>query len=292
MPYLYLVSAVVLMTILNLFGAGFNKKHEGEANVRPLYNMMLCIAGSVTWGIIFLCSFSFEWSVLPYSLMFGVCYAAITASLIKALSEGPTLLTLLIQQLSLVGVSVWGFIFWGAWVPKLAPFVLTGFLLVVISLVLCLYSGEKSDKKITWKWLGYVAIMFVVTAGSSIVQRSQQNKFNGQYGSMFMFFGLLVALMISTVVFLAGEKPDVKRLVKTSWFYPFGAGASSALGNLFVVLLASTTMSTNLIYPTLGVACLALTSIASIYLFKEKLAWWQWVGVVIGTVAVLLLSIS
>ena len=134
--------------------------------------------------------------------------------------------------------------------------------------------------------------MFVVTAGSSIVQRSQQNKFNGQYGSMFMFFGLLVALMISTVVFLAGEKPDVKRLVKTSWFYPFGAGASSALGNLFVVLLASTTMSTNLIYPTLGVACLALTSIASIYLFKEKLAWWQWVGVVIGTIAVLLLSIS
>ena len=54
MPYLYLVSAVVLMTILNLFGAGFNKKHEGEANVRPLYNMMLCIACSVTWGIIFL----------------------------------------------------------------------------------------------------------------------------------------------------------------------------------------------------------------------------------------------
>ena len=292
MPYLYLISAVVLMTILNLFGAGFNKKQTGEENVTPLYNMMLCGASCLTWGIIYIFKFSFDVKVLPYSLMFGVCYAGIAISLIKALAEGPTLLTTLIQQLSLIGVSIWGFLFWGTWDADKAPLTLTGLALVVVSLVLCLYSGEKSDKKASWKWLIYVAIMFAVTAGCSIVQKAEQIAFDGEHGAMFMFFGVLLAAMICFVVFLIGEKPNIRKMVKTSWYYPLGAGASSALGNLFVILLATTVLSPNLIYPTLGVGCLALTSIVSIFLFKEKLTWWQWVGAVVGTVAVVLLSIA
>ena len=291
MPYIYLVSAVVLMSILNIFGAGFNRKQTGKENVIPFYNFLLCSAASVTWGIIYLFDFSFDARVLVYSLIFGVCYAAIAITSIKALAEGPTLLTTLLQQLSLLGTTVWGFAFWGTWDANKAPLVLTGLALVVVSLVLSLYSGEKSGKKITVKWLAYASVMFVVTASCSIVQKAEQIAFDGQHGSMLMFFGVVLAALICLGYFFLTEKPDVRKMLKTSWYFPLGAGTSSALGNLFVVLMA-TKLSSNLVYPTLAVGCLALTSVGAVLLFKEKLAWWQWLGVAIGAVAVALLSIG
>jgi drug/metabolite transporter (DMT)-like permease len=291
MPYLYLVSAVVLMSILNILGAGFNRTQTGKGNVTPLYNLLLVGAAFCTWAVIYAFDFSFEVKVLPYSILFGVCYAGIAISLIKALGAGPTLLTSLLQQLSLIGVSVWGFAFWGTWDAEKAPLVLTGLALVVVSLVLSLYSGEKSDKKVTWKWIGYAAVMFVVTAGCSIVQKAQQIAFDGKHGAMLMFFGVLVAVLLCFVNFLIGEKPNVRQTVKIALPYSVGAGTSSALGNLFVILLATSRLSPNLIYPTLAVGCLAVTSIACVVLFKEKFAWWQWIGVFVGAVAVALLSI-
>ena len=291
MPYLYLVSAVVLMSMLNIFGAGFNRKQVGKENVLPFYNFLLCSAGCVTWGVIYLFDFSFDPSVLVYSLIFGVCYAGIAITSIKALAEGPTLLTTLLQQLSLIGVTVWGFAFWGTWDAKRAPLVLTGLALVVVSLILSLYSGEKSGKKITLKWLAYASVMFVVTASSSIVQKAQQIAFDGEHGAMLMFFGVMIAAVICFVNFLLCEKPNIRAGFKGAWHYPLGAGISSALGNLFVVLMA-TKLSSNLVYPTLAVGCLALTSLGAVVLFKEKLAWWQWIGVAVGAVAVALLSIT
>ena len=293
MPYVYLVSAVVLMSILNIFGAGFNRTESGkEKNVTPFYNFLLCSAACITWGVIYLCDFSFEPAVLVYSVIFGVCYAGIAITSIKALAEGPTLLTTLLQQLSLIGVTVWGFAFWNTWDIKRAPLVLTGLALVVVSLVLSLYSGEKSGKKITLKWLAYASVMFVVTASCSIVQKAQQIAFNEQHGAMLMFFGVLLAALICLVYFLLTEKPNTRKMIKTAWYYPLGAGMSSSLGNLFVILMAATPLSPNLIYPTLAVGCLALTSVGAVVLFKEKLAWWQWIGVAIGAVAVALLSIT
>ena len=291
MPYLYLVSAVVLMSMLNIFGAGFNRRQVGKENVLPFYNFLLCGAGCATWGVIYLFDFSFDPSVLVYSLIFGVCYAGIAITSIKALAEGPTLLTTLLQQLSLIGVTVWGFAFWGTWDAKRAPLVLTGLALVVVSLILSLYSGEKSGKKITLKWLAYASVMFVVTASSSIVQKAQQIAFDGEHGAMLMFFGVMIAAVICFVNFLLCEKPNIRADFKGAWHYPLGAGISSALGNLFVVLMA-TRLSSNLVYPTLAVGCLALTSLGAVVLFKEKLAWWQWIGVAVGAVAVALLSIT
>jgi multidrug transporter EmrE-like cation transporter len=41
----------------------------------------------------------------------------------------------------------------------------------------------------------------------------------------------------------------------------------------------------------IAVGGLAVTSIFSLVAFKEKLHWWQWVGVAVGAVAVALLSL-
>ena len=63
------------------------------------------------------------------------------------------------------------------------------------------------------------------------------------------------------------------------------------LRNLFVIFLATSPISPSVIYPVIAVGGLSVSSIFSLVVFKEKLYWWQWLGILVGAVAVVLLSI-
>jgi drug/metabolite transporter (DMT)-like permease len=294
MPYLYLVGALLCLSTLSIFGTAYNRKNAGRKGITALYNLLLCASACVTWGVIYAFDFSFDAKALLYSLGFGVCYAVVMISLIKALSKGPIALTSLIVQLSLIGTTIWGFMFWNSWDKSKALLVISGLLLVVISLTLCLFNGsdKKHGARFSWKWLFFAILSFIANAGCSIFQKSEQIALNGKHGSMFMFFSVLLATIICGVYFIFSKKHSVKEVVKSAGIFPLLAGVGSALGNMFVVLLASTPLSPNVIYPTVAVGCLVINSIASAFVFKEKLAWWQWVGILVGAVAVTLLSIS
>ena len=45
------------------------------------------------------------------------------------------------------------------------------------------------------------------------------------------------------------------------------------------------------VYPVLSIGSLMVTTFFSVFIFKEKMRWWQWIGVVVGATAVGLLSI-
>ncbi|MBQ7381068.1 MAG: hypothetical protein IJW69_03190, partial [Clostridia bacterium] len=61
--------------------------------------------------------------------------------------------------------------------------------------------------------------------------------------------------------------------------------------NLLVMTLATMPISPSIVYPAIAVGALAITSIFSFLVLKEKMKWWQWLGIAIGAVAVGLLSI-
>ena len=80
-------------------------------------------------------------------------------------------------------------------------------------------------------------------------------------------------------------------MLKDSCIYPIVEGICNVLLNLFVILLASTILSPSMVYPIIGVGGLMIVTLVSIFAFKERLRWWQWLGVVIGAMATALLSI-
>ena len=90
---------------------------------------------------------------------------------------------------------------------------------------------------------------------------------------------------------MKSERSDSKMILKKSWFFPVLAGGLNGILNLLVILLATSTLSPSLIYPVIGVGSLGVTTIFSTVIFKEKMHWWQWVGVAVGAIAVVLLSI-
>ena len=131
----------------------------------------------------------------------------------------------------------------------------------------------------------------VGNAGCSITQRTQQIHFNGQYGNFLMMLATAISVIICLADYLKSDKIDSVKILKKSWYIPTFAGGFNGILNLCVILLATSTLSVSLIYPVISIGSLMLTTIFSAIVFKEKMFWWQWLGVVIGMIAVGILSV-
>lgn len=289
MPYLYLIGAVVFAASESIMGAHYNKKNEGLKDSSSLYSLLCMCSVFVFWAILFCLDLTFDWFVVLYALGFAGFYTLCNVCLIRALKAGPITLTSLFMQLSLVGTTIWGFLFWHT---KFTILIAFGLVLVVVAIWLCLYQGKAQEEKgkISAKWLIYALLAFIANAGCSILQRTQQIRYDGKYGNFLMLIATGVSVVICLIAYFKSNRADSKIIVKRSWYIPVAAGGMNGLLNLLVILLATSTLSPSLIYPVIGVGSLAVTTIFSALIFKEKMRWWQWVGVAVGAIAVALLS--
>ena len=234
MPYLYLVLSVFMVASTSVFGKIFNRQNDGRRDTSTFYNFLLMISVFLSWGILYVTDLSFDAGVLLYSALFAICYLTCNVGIINALKYGPTAITSLLINLSLIVTTVWGFLFWDA---EISLTVIAGLVLVVLSIILCLYSKEKDEKGFSLKWLLYVTLAFFGNAGCSIVQRTQQVEYNGQHGNMLMFFGCLCSFFVCLGMYLKGKRCRLGEVDRVSLAFPFFGGCSSALLNLFILLM-------------------------------------------------------
>ena len=289
MPYFYLACAVCCATGTNVFGAYHNHKNDSKTDSTAQYNLLLAISSFLCWMVMFCFDCEFKASILPYSIGFSLFYTLCNVAYIKALKVGPASLTSLFASMALLGVTVWGFIFWDAPVETIG---IIGIVLTAISIFLCLYEGKNAEEKsFSFKWLFWAAMSFLGNAGCTIVQRTQQMAYDGKYGSGLMMYALLFSVLINLALWLKGDTSDGKRMLKKFGVFPLGAGMTNFGQNIFIILLASTTLSPGIIYPVVGVGVLMLTTLFTVVVLKEKLKLWQWFGLIVGMTAILLLSL-
>jgi drug/metabolite transporter (DMT)-like permease len=110
---------------------------------------------------------------------------------------------------------------------------------------------------------------------------------------MMMVFATLIAAFLGFFLYLRSDKRDTKAILRPSWFFPVLAGACNALLNLFIILLGTSLplLSSSLVFPVVSVGGLAVVMLFSLFVFREKLKWWQWLGIAVGAVATVLLSL-
>ena len=287
MPYLYLISSIFLNASSSIICAFYNRKNKEKQNASPFYTLLLLSSVFVCWVILFLLDGSINLKVIPYALLFSIGYISAVVGLVYALKTGPVLLTSLILQLSLIGTTIWGFFFWNA---KFTLLVGVGLVLVVVSLWLCLYTGKKEERKLNLKWIFWVLILFLGNSCCTIVQKTQQMDFNGRYGNFMMMVATGVGVILTAFLYLRGDRSQEETLLKKAWVFPVLSGVLNAIQNLLVIVLATTSLSPSLIYPVLSIGGLMIVTMFSAFVFKEKMQWWQWIGVALGGIAIVLLS--
>ena len=266
----------------------YRTRTEGCADANSLYNFLVPASAALGWLIVFLIDPSFDLRVLPFSLAYGAGYTCFTLGMLGALKNGPTSVTALVKQLALVGVSVWGFVFWETPVTVIA---IVGLCLIVLSLVLCLLKPEEGTDHHLGKWAFYAILITVGNAGCSIVQRYQQMALDYQHKNVFMLLGVTISALVCLFIGLRGERKDWKKAFRRGWYGPCMAGGSSALANVFVLLLIKRQMSSTVIYPGIAVGGLILTTLISFFFFRERLRPLARIGLVVGAVALVLLNL-
>ena len=289
MEYLYLIGSVFFTSSNSICGAFYNRRNADENNSAALYSFLKLVVVFVLWAVMFACNSEFNADVIIYSVMFAACYTMCNVFLIIALKTGPVALTSLLMQLSLIAVSVWGFFFWDSSFTVLTAI---GLLLVAVALFLCLYKKKTDEEhKINFKWLLFAIAAFIGNAGCSIIQKTQQMKFDGKYGGELMMIACGVSAAFCLFFWLSKTHEQSLKMIKSSGIFPLIAGVCNFLLNLFVIILATSTLSPSLIYPVIAVGGLAVTTFFSAFVFKEKMSFTQWLGVAVGAIAVGILSI-
>lgn len=290
MPYIYLILSVLCMASTSVLGGYYNKRTQTNKGTTPIFNLVSMVATLICWLVFFAINFTFNWSVLLYSLFFGVSFAVCSICTICALKCGSVALTSLFMQASLIGVTIWGLFLWNA---KFTLLVAIGLVLLIIGITFCILDkgdGVKKSKGISIKWLFFAFTMFISNAACSILQREQQIKYDGQHGGLLMVGATIISTLVCFAVYWKSDRSQSKVILKRNWLFPTMAGVGNFFLNFFVILLATSNLSSSLIYPVLAVCGLLVTTLFSLFAFKEKLKWWQWVGFVLGTVAVVLLN--
>ena len=289
MTYFYLFLAMTFSAFITIGGRLYNAKNADRDNISTLYNLLYAVFAAAGWLVLWLTDFSFDVRVLPYAILYSVGFTCFTIGMLGALKTGSTSITALVKQLALVGVSIWGFVFWDT------PFTLLsgiGLVLIVLSLVLCLVTKDKQKQDGNLrKWTFYAALITIGNAGCSIIQRYQQSIFAYQHKNMFMFFGVFFASIVCFLLSTKEKKDNWRNTFRTSWFCPALAGISSVLSNIFILLLVKHQMSPAIMYPGIAVGGLMLTILISLLCFQEKLRRLQWWGLVIGAIALVLLNL-
>ena len=105
-----------------------------------------------------------------------------------------------------------------------------------------------------------------------------------------MILALAIVAVGLALLSLLTEREVMKSSFKKGWIQMITCGGFNGLCNL-LVMLCSVSMSASVMFPIISAGSIILTALISILFYKEKLTKMQYVGFVLGIIAIVLLNI-
>ena len=136
-----------------------------------------------------------------------------------------------------------------------------------------------------------MTIFAILTAGLyGILQRQQQVEFNSSLNNEFMIVVLAVSAITLFIIGVIKDGKDLKDIFKHGFFYAAGGGLSNGLTN-FLTLYVYTLVPISFAAPMKTGIQILLSFVIARLIFKEKYSKRQYLGVALGTIALVLFNI-
>lgn len=277
-----LVAVILGRSGQNILKKAYTKK-TGESGV--FLSSTIVSISALIFFVVTSNEFNFKWSIVPYSIAFALSYAAATSFNVFAISCGSLSLSSLISSYSLLMPTLYGLFFLK---DPIGKWFLFGLILLIISLALINKKDENAG--ISFKWLVFVAIAFAGNGICSTVQMVQQRVFDGNYKNEFMIIALVIVAVTMSLITVIRERENIAINFKLGWHFSIMCGLLNGLSNLLVMFLANS-MSTAILYPLISAGGLIVTYIVSRFFYKEELTRSQFVGFLLGILAVVFLNV-
>lgn len=290
MNYFLIFITMTACLVFELLKKAYTKKSGSNTFYQYFFvNAMSLVA------LIVLCCFGFEKTssfTVWLGLAFGLATFIQTAVYLSAVKCGPLSFTSIITAFSTVIPVLAGSIIWH---EKIKTLQIIGILLMAVSIVLALLKNEK-DKSFSKKWFLYAVILFVVTGSIGVMQKIHQKSAYAVESGSFLITAFICAFCLSAVfslVFYKKEKVGFEKgkSLVVILIMVIVCGICSAFNNKLNLYLSGV-INSAILFPLLNGGGAVLTITFSVILFKERLSLRQWIGVIIGIGAIVLLCLN
>lgn len=283
MNWILLIIVVCGISMQNVSQKAYNTKTNGGA--------FLFSAGSALFaGLFFVINsggnLNFTSDIFIYSLFFAIAYAISVVGLFLSIKTGPLSFTSLISSYSLIIPTFYGiFVLNEAFSFTFA----IGLGLLLISLALMNFEKSGTERKITGKWVFFVFLAFFGNGMCTVVQKIQQDAFSGSFKNEFMIIALAIVFASLALIAVFAEKKQLTQSFKGSkWFIL--CGLCNGLVNLLVMILTGR-MNVSIMFPFISAGEVILTFAISRLVYKESFSAKQYLGFVLGVLAIIALNL-
>lgn len=283
METVLLLSIIGGMLMQNVTKKIFNRKQQGKGVY--LFSAVSVLAAAVFFVCVGEKPLQFDAAWLPYSLGFAVSYGMATVGSFLAIQWGSLSLTSLATSYSLIIPTLYGLLFLD---EAGSSYLYIGIVLLLISLVLI--NTKKGDMQISLRWAVFALIAFLGNGICSTVQKVQQTVFHGAAKNEFMIVALLVVAIFLFVISFGSEKKDWGDCLKGGSGWMVLCGLANGAVNLFVMILSGK-MPASVMFPLISAGGILATALVAKFGFREKLTVKQYLGMLLGTGAVIFLNL-
>lgn len=272
-----IITSITTMVLQNCL---FNKSCKTILNTTKHINLFNVVNYSVCVLLFGLLLLKENISVFTFllGLLFGVVTALSNLFKMLSLSNGPMNLTLLVTTSSMIIPTMSGVFFGEKFsLAKLcAVFVLIGFIYLSVS--------KSDDTKASKKWLLICLLAFIFQGTVGVLQKIHQTSAHKNEVS-----GFLCVAFICAIAFCIARNKGFSReisLSKKSVFIALICGGCT-FGMNYINLKLSGLLPSQLFFPLINGSAIVLSSLMSVFLFKEKLSKRQTIGLIGGIVSLI-----
>lgn len=289
--YLFLLLLPILVTTKVLLQGHYSKSKVGSlADTFYLTGFIFAAIALIT-GVFSLRALP-STNTLLFALLFGVVNYVYQVSYSSAFRAGPVSLTSIICNFNMIVIIPFGAL---VFKEEIGPYQWVGFALVAVAMILLNKPSSGTEKKASFKWL-LLSLLTMVTSGfTGILQSAYGKYFPSEEKDSFIVIGYVIAALLSFITALAMKKTKKTDLFKVDPKFFCGIAiigvALSLYNTLIIEVQARAYFTSAVLFPVLSVLNFIMTLAASILFLKERIRLRQWIGVLVGTVAVVLMSL-
>lgn len=296
--------AIVALTAQGIFIKLYGEKRQGA---ELTYSFVSALFAFLMFTVISLVSKqTVNPDSLPYSLLFSLCYAGATITYVLAIACGSLAITTTIYSFALIIPTFLGFLIWD---EPINEYKIIGIVLFAASILLVGEKDEKSGQKMSVKWLVLVSISFVFEGLAPVAIKLHENAL-GQAAALcnntfltvaygIAFVGILVAAIIKEGRGKLEKKNKSGDMKKVNFFLDsmllaiIPASLGGAFNGLYNIMnsLVSAKYPVSVYYPVISAGQMIFTCVLAVSVFKEKLSKKQYLAILLGAAAIVLLNI-
>ncbi len=231
----------------------------------------LCIGGKITL----------------YSVLLGLAFGIVTMlsnfSKITALAKGPMHITILVTTSSMIIPALSGVVMFG---EKFS----IGKTFAILLLIFFIYISLKKDKSSSFNkdWILYCVLAFIFQGAIGIIQKIHQSSSHKDELFVFLAVSFLFSCIFSKCLSFGGK--EKLKFTKKEYIFAFLCGICTFTMN-YINLKLSGIIPSQIFFPLVNGGSIVLTSLVSVFIFKEKLSKRQTIGLIGGIISLILICI-